>query len=200
MNLLKNAQYLLCFALLFSAVSSFSQEKDKTTAEILEILKLLQEDEQKEIVIVARSQKDTPPEIELEWLLSNLDQEAKDRVLAYIERKAGSRLKKKGAADVHWLQSVYNFGVTPEGKVVTFNFEFENIGDVPYLISNVEASCGCTIAEYPKEPIPPGGKGMIKAKFHSIGKVGDNTEFITVVGNSHPEHVALIIEGKVYKP
>ena len=86
-----------------------------------------------------------------------------------------------------------------EGEVVKHVFEFENIGTVPYVIESVEGSCGCTIPTYTKKPIAPGQKGKIVVTFNSRGKVGDNTEFITIKGNSHPSSVSLMIEGHVYR-
>lgn len=196
-NILKYSFVILC-SFLFSTVG-IAQDKDTATAEILDILSLLEEEEKDEIVIHARSQQDVPQDQELAWLLSNLDDSAKARVLLYIQRKAGSRLKPKaGTADIYWIESSHDFGSIREGNLVTYKFEFENIGKVPYHIKEVEGSCGCTIADYSTNSIPPGGKGYILVKFNSKGKKGENTEFVTVVGNSQPEHVSLIIEAKVY--
>jgi|AntRauTorckE5430_2_1112549.scaffolds.fasta_scaffold19359_2 hypothetical protein len=175
-----------------------AQTKDSTTNTILEILELLEEHEQAEIVMHAHSQRDIPPQEELTWLLANMDDSAKARILIYIERKAGSRIKpKKGTAVIYWLESSHDFGTIQEGKYYVHEFEFENIGKAPYIIQTVEGSCGCTIANYPKEAIPSGGKGTITVQFNSKGKRGDNTEFVTIVGNSQPENVSLIIEAIV---
>lgn len=184
---------------MFATTFIQAQTKDSTTNAILEILELLEEEEQAEIAMHARSQRDITPHEELVWLLANMNDSAKARVLKYIERKAGSRIKpKKGTADIYWLESSHDFGTIREGKFYVHEFEFENIGKVPYLIQSVEGSCGCTIADYPKEPIPPGGKGTITVQFNSKGKKGANTEFVTIVGNSQPQNVSLIIEAEVY--
>lgn len=196
MNIIKYLLLVCC--MFFSATFTFAQQ-DSITTEILEILTLLEEHEQEEIVMHAHSQRDIPTNDELTWLLSTMNDSAKARVLLYIQRKAGSRIKpKEGTADIYWLESSHDFGPIKQGKYVTHEFEFENIGNVPYLIQTVEGSCGCTIADYPTQPIPPGGKGTIVVQFNSKGKKGDNTEFVTVIGNSQPEHVSLIIEADVY--
>ena len=185
--------------MVFTVTTIFAQDKDSTSSEILEILTLLEEEEKDEIVMHAHSQRDVPQNEELKWLLENMSDSAKNRVLLYIQRKAGSRIKPKaGTADIYWLESSHDFGTIREGKFVTYKFEFENIGDVPYNIKEVEGSCGCTIADYSSKAVPPGGKGYILVKFNSKGKKGDNTEFVTVIGNSQPEHVSLIIEADVY--
>lgn len=196
-NILKYSFLVVCMVLIANV--TFAQDKDSMATEILEILTLLEEDEKDEIVMHAHSQRDIPQDEELAWLLANMNDSAKARVLLYIQRKAGSRIKPKaGTADIYWLESSHDFGTIREGKFVTHKFEFENIGDVPYNIKEVEGSCGCTIADYSSNAVPPGGKGYILVKFNSKGKKGDNTEFVTVIGNSQPEHVSLIIEAKVY--
>lgn len=197
MNTIKSIIAIAIFT--FVSSTNFAQVKDSTDAEILDIMSLLQEDEKREMVIVAKSQQKFTAEEELSWVLANLNDTAKAYVLRYIESKAGSRLKKKGVADIYWIESSFDFGKIREGQFVTHKFEFENIGKVPYLIEDVEGSCGCTIADFPKKTIPPGGKGVIIVRFNSIGKVGENTEFVTVIGNSQPHHVSLLIEAEVYE-
>ena len=44
-------------------------------------------------------------------------------------------------------------------------FDFKNTGDEPLIISNAKGSCGCTVPEWPKEPIAPGAKGTIRVKY-----------------------------------
>jgi hypothetical protein len=190
--------FLLVF-LIIGTTHSFAQKQDSVSAEILEILTLLEEYERDEIVMHARSQRDIPEEEELTWLLSTMSDSARARVLVYIQRKAGSRIKpKKGTASIYWLESSHDFGRISQTRAVNHKFEFENIGNVAYTIKEVEGSCGCTIADYSASEIPPGGKGYILVQFKPQGKLGKNTEFVTVVGNSQPEHVSLIIEADVY--
>ncbi len=197
MNTIKSIITVALFTLISSI--TFGQTNDTIDAEIINIMSLLEDDEKREIIIVAKSQQKFTAEEELSWVLDHLNDTAKAYLLRYIESKAGSRLKKKGVADIYWIESSFDFGKIREGEFVTHDFNFENIGDVPYKIQEVEGSCGCTIADYPKQSIPPGGKGVITVRFNSIGKVGDNTEFVTVLGNSQPEHVSLLIEAKVYE-
>src|SRR6185503_14722042 len=56
----------------------------------------------------------------------------------------------------------FDFGKIPQGKPVTHEFTFTNNGKVPMVITNVQASCGCTTPAWSKEPILPGGTGFIK--------------------------------------
>jgi hypothetical protein len=64
-----------------------------------------------------------------------------------------------------------------------------NTGSKPLVIKNVQATCGCTVPEIPKEPVMPGKSGYIKAVFDSKGRAGENHKSITVFANTTPgEH------------
>jgi hypothetical protein len=65
----------------------------------------------------------------------------------------------------------HSFGNMPEGPSVSYDFEFTNISKEPIVLSNVQASCGCTTPTWPKEPIAPGKSGKIDVVFNSEGKL-----------------------------
>jgi Protein of unknown function (DUF1573) len=85
---------------------------------------------------------------------------------------------------IQWLDSVKNIGKISEGEKVEIAYRFINTGNNPLVISNVVASCGCTVAEKPQEPIAPGKEGIIRASFDSKGKTGTNHKTITVYANT----------------
>lgn len=95
-----------------------------------------------------------------------------------------------------FVESVYTFGAVEEGTEVTHEFEFTNTGKSNLLISNAIASCGCTVPDWPKEPIPPGGKGKIKATFNSEGRMGEQEKSITITANTK-DKVEVILKGDV---
>ncbi|HSI89625.1 MAG TPA: DUF1573 domain-containing protein, partial [Adhaeribacter sp.] len=66
----------------------------------------------------------------------------------------------------------YDFGKITEGTQATHEFKFKNTGNQPVIISNVQASCGCTTPEWTKEPVMPGKTGKIKALYNSTGRPG----------------------------
>jgi hypothetical protein len=77
----------------------------------------------------------------------------------------------------------HSFGNIPEGPSVSYDFEFTNIGKEPIILSNVQASCGCTTPTWPKEPITPGKSGKITATYSTQGRPGPFTKTITVTSN-----------------
>ncbi|WP_373511934.1 DUF1573 domain-containing protein [Persicitalea sp.] len=93
--------------------------------------------------------------------------------------------------------STYQFGNINEGDIVEHDFKFKNDGQFPLIINNVTASCGCTIPEWPREPIPPGAESSIQVRFNSKGKPGPQVKTITVYANTEPAYSELRIQGMV---
>lgn len=91
---------------------------------------------------------------------------------------------------------MHDFGKIKEGTLATHSFIFYNTGTTPLVLNNVSASCGCTTPEWPREPIMPGGKGVVKAVYNSYGRPGEFTKYITVKSNSGSD-VILTIKGNV---
>ncbi|MGB5980354.1 MAG: DUF1573 domain-containing protein [Cyclobacteriaceae bacterium] len=91
----------------------------------------------------------------------------------------------------------HDFGTINEGDVVEHTFAFTNTGEKPLIISNASASCGCTVPEWPKQPIPPGKTGEIKARFNSTGKPNQQNKTITITANTFPEKNTLRIKANV---
>jgi Protein of unknown function (DUF1573) len=79
----------------------------------------------------------------------------------------------------------------------TFNFIVTNTGDAPLVIKNVVRSCGCTTPNWTKEPIAPGGSGIVTAIYDPLNRPGMFNKTLTVNSSSKPENVVLVIKGEV---
>jgi len=90
----------------------------------------------------------------------------------------------------------HDYGNIEQGSDGSCEFNFTNKGKVPLILNNVHASCGCTIPEWPKEPIEPGKKGVIKVKYNT-NIVGSFSKSITVYSNAKNAQVVLLIRGNV---
>ena len=99
---------------------------------------------------------------------------------------------------VQYLDSEQNMGVLTMGDEAQVTFDFKNTGKKPLYIISAEPSCGCTVADYPKEPIAPDSLGKIVAVFDTKkGAVGVFSKVITVITNSKPADHALVFSGEV---
>ncbi|MBL7826379.1 MAG: DUF1573 domain-containing protein [Saprospiraceae bacterium] len=100
-------------------------------------------------------------------------------------------------ARIMYDMPTYEFGTVNEGDVVTHKFTFTNTGKVPLTILKARSTCGCTVPEWPEEPIPPGGKGEITASFNTEGKMNNQTKTITVTANTYPNETRVKLVGIV---
>ena len=91
----------------------------------------------------------------------------------------------------------HDFGVVTEGQKVTYTYKFKNTGQAPLIVQNAAPSCGCTVPDWTREPIPVGGTGFVKAEFDTKGKVGPNTKTITVTANTWPKQTTLKFKASV---
>jgi len=86
---------------------------------------------------------------------------------------------------ITWDKNTYDFGDIVQGEKVEHTFKFTNSGSEPLVITNVEVTCGCTTPKgWPRDPINPGGKGEITVQFDSTHKIGRQNKVATVISNS----------------
>ena len=102
-----------------------------------------------------------------------------------------------GGPEIKFDMEVWEFGEINEGDVIDTIFTFTNVGKEPLIISNAKAGCGCTVPQWPKEPIAPGETGKIAVKFNSKGKPGPQNKPVTLTMNTTPNTMKLRLVGKV---
>jgi hypothetical protein len=100
-------------------------------------------------------------------------------------------------ARITFEETEFDFGEVQEGDMVEHVFSFTNTGKAPLLIDNARSSCGCTVPEWTTEPIEPGGKGVITAKFNTEGRSGEQKKLIYIASNAHPGQTSVSINGMV---
>lgn len=97
-------------------------------------------------------------------------------------------------------KDTHDFGAITQGEKVSYSFKFKNTGKSDLVITNASGSCGCTVPNYPKEPVPAGGEGKIDVTFDSSGKQGKQTKTVTLIANTMPNTTVLTITGEVSVP
>lgn len=100
-------------------------------------------------------------------------------------------------AKIEFEETVYNFGEITAGDTVRYTFKFKNTGNVPLVIAGAEAQCGCTVPEWPREPINPGNSGEIKVVFNSAHKIDKQDKKISVIANTNPDITVISLQGFV---
>lgn len=100
-------------------------------------------------------------------------------------------------AKIFFEKTEHDFGKLNEGERVEYYFVFKNTGNADLVIDNCYGSCGCTVPEWPEEPIKPGKEGKIKISFDSQGRTGANNKTVTILANTTPRSTILRIKAQV---
>ncbi|MCD2260648.1 DUF1573 domain-containing protein [Psychroserpens luteolus] len=99
-------------------------------------------------------------------------------------------------AVIKFKTEVVDYGTITQNSDGTRLFSFTNTGDAPLLITNVKASCGCTVPSYSKAPILPGESGELSIKYDTK-RLGAFTKTITVTSNAEGGNKILKIKGNI---
>lgn len=110
--------------------------------------------------------------------------------VAFTAMKAGVE------AEFKFVEETHDFGKIPQGKEVTYDFKFTNVGDTPIILTSVDASCGCTVPKFSKIPVKKGEIGTITVTFNSAA-VGSFNKVVTVKSNTKTPLKYLYIKGEV---
>lgn len=100
-------------------------------------------------------------------------------------------------AIITFEEEEYDFGEISEGEVIEHTFNFKNEGQSRLLISHARSTCGCTVPEWPKEPIDPGKSGSIHVRFDSENRTGKQKKPITIITNAFPSKRVIYLKGNV---
>lgn len=120
-------------------------------------------------------------------------------ITASAQAPTTSGAERPGGPVMKFEELDFNFGTIKQGESVTHIFKFKNEGKEPLIINTAVGSCGCTVPEYPKEPIRPNGPGEIKVTFNSAGKSGPQDKTVTITYDTD-KTVVLHMRGTVEVP
>ena len=94
-------------------------------------------------------------------------------------------------------ENKHDFGSIKQNTTNLHIFEFRNSGSNPLIIESAKGSCGCTVPEYPKEPIMPGDWGEIKVEYKPAKQKGPQTKTVTITANTESPTTQLQILANV---
>jgi hypothetical protein len=98
-----------------------------------------------------------------------------------------------------WNETTHDFGNIPVSIPAEVTFTVKNIGTTPLIMTNAKSSCGCTVAEYTKEPVKPGESGIVKATYNAA-HAGAFTKTVTVTFDGIASGDVLTLKGVVEAP
>ena len=85
---------------------------------------------------------------------------------------------------IEFSQEMYDLGSVQKPAIKSGQIEFTNTGNAPLEIE-VASGCDCTTLDWPRTPIPPGGKGIIQIQYDSSKRdVGLQEVTVDILSNT----------------
>lgn len=137
------------------------------------------------LITACRSESDSP----------NLDADLVELPISADGQNKTGRLPK-----MVFDKELHDFGIIKAGEKVSYSFRFVNRGGGDLIIQSASGSCGCTVPDFPKEPIPPGREGYIRVMFNSEGKSGIQEKQVTVLANTLPNTITVRVKAEIVQP
>lgn len=119
--------------------------------------------------------------------------------VGYAQEQGQTLQLGSGQAKIKFDKVKHNFGTFYDSSPkVSCVFHFTNEGDGLLVIHQAISSCGCTVPDFPMEPIKPGDGGDITVTYDGTGRFpGRFKKTVSIRTNSKNELVRLTIEGNM---
>ncbi len=112
------------------------------------------------------------------------------------QNKPETKARKQGI-EIWFEEYVHDYGELAQDSDGSWTFSFKNIGETAFVINRVRSTCGCTIPEWPREPVEVGGQGKITVKYNTA-TAGTFMKSLFVYSTATNSPVKLQIKGKVF--
>ncbi|MEQ8623911.1 MAG: DUF1573 domain-containing protein [Vicingaceae bacterium] len=108
-----------------------------------------------------------------------------------VEKELGPK------TNIQFTEMEHDFGKIEQNTRNPKTFTFTNTGENPLIISDAKGSCGCTVPQYPREPIAPGETGEIEVVYSPGSQKNKQTKTVTITANTEPATTVLRITADV---
>ena len=103
---------------------------------------------------------------------------------------------KEHGQEIWFAEYLHDYGQIEEDSDGSWSFAFKNLGEEAIIINRVRSTCGCTVPEWPRQPIEPGAAGEITVKYNTA-QTGTFMKSVVVYSSAANSPVKLQIKGKV---
>ncbi|MFP4556977.1 MAG: DUF1573 domain-containing protein [Bacteroidales bacterium] len=100
-------------------------------------------------------------------------------------------------ATISFEEDFFDFGTVKHGEVLSYTFLFTNTGNIPLIINDVVAGCGCTTTKLTKEVLKPNQQASIEVVFNTRGWHGSQYKNVTIVSNAQTSKRSITIKANV---
>jgi hypothetical protein len=98
---------------------------------------------------------------------------------------------------IQFAEMEHDFGTIEQDTKNTKIFTFTNTGNEPLIISDAKGSCGCTVPNYPRNPIAPGETGEIEVVYSPGKQANQQTKTVSITANTEPATTVLRVKANV---
>lgn len=107
-------------------------------------------------------------------------------------------VEKQNGPEITFKETLHDFGNIEFKGNGSYEFVFVNTGNEPLILTQPKSSCGCTVPEWPKQPILPGESNVIKVTYKNTDRSGSFNKYVTVFSNAVVnKEIKLRIKGTV---
>lgn len=104
----------------------------------------------------------------------------------------GLQAQNQTANGLVFSTSNVNYGTIQKGSEPLRRVEFVNKSKDKMFITEAKGSCGCTVAEFPKEVILPGEKSYIDVRYDTK-RTGKFSKVVTVLASDGSKHLITVM-------
>ena len=112
------------------------------------------------------------------------------------EIEAGNKSDLKIITTVEVDKTVHDFGTVRKDEKNSAFFTIKNIGDKPFVISRISASCGCTNVNWDRQPIASGKSTTFQVEL-KLTEIGSFRKNLVVYCNANVSPIILTLMGTV---
>jgi len=115
----------------------------------------------------------------------------------HAQTEVTTNTKNSSKAEIIFETLIHDYGTVTVDASGLYNFKFKNTGTEPLILSNVITTCGCTVPDWPKEPILPGKSGVIQINYTRMTTPGVINKQVKVISNAKNGDIILSIKGYI---
>lgn len=101
-----------------------------------------------------------------------------------VAQQAESVVDPATAPVMKLAEATHDFGDVKANEKVQAYVKFTNEGKSPLIIQDAQATCGCTVPEFPKTPIAVGATDSIKVEYTAGNMNGKQQKTVTLKTNT----------------
>ena len=121
-----------------------------------------------------------------------------EKVVVSEEKNDQDVADNQNGPEITFKETNHDFGNIEFKGNGSYEFVFVNTGNEPLILTQPKSSCGCTVPEWPRQPILPGESNVIKVTYKNTDRPGNFNKYVTVFSNALVnKEVKLHIKGTI---